>query len=243
MNEEEQNTAKLVKKTAAELEKQKRNKEKTKVNNEINRWAYGYQYEADANYDSDISIDDSYLDEIGGTYKTKEELNEAREKKRIKMKEQKAEVNTLLQNIRMRNLVKSASFQARNNFLRNINGEAGDNQPDLSLYLPVRASVSDSSDEDQSDNEKLSSRGKKEHKSVKPMNKMSRAVPGIIQQNITLERVFYKDLLKLSRQRYITKLNLEFQQKRFTAKQTRKGFIEPPGRNSRNSQLQTPESR
>ena len=64
-------------------------------------------------------------------------------------------------------------------------------------------------------------------------NGMSRAMPGRIQQNITLERTYFKDLLKLSRQRYITKLNSDFQKRKFTENQARKGLCEPPVNSSR----------
>ena len=49
-------------------------------------------------------------------------------------------------------------------------------------------------------------------------------MPGSLQQNITIERTFFKDLLKLSKQRYISKLNSDFQKKRFAANQARKGL-------------------
>lgn len=64
-------------------------------------------------------------------------------------------------------------------------------------------------------------------------NGMSRAMPGRVQQNITLERTYFKDLLKLSRQRYITKLNSDFQKRKFTENQARKGLCDPPINSSR----------
>ncbi len=56
-------------------------------------------------------------------------------------------------------------------------------------------------------------------------NGLTRAVPGSLQQNITIERTFYKDLIKLSRQRYLSKLSADFYKRRFVAVQTRKGLM------------------
>lgn len=60
-------------------------------------------------------------------------------------------------------------------------------------------------------------------------NGLSRAVPGKLQQNITLERNFFKDLLKLSRQRYLVKVGTDFQMRKFTDKQSKKGLCDVPG--------------
>ncbi len=57
-------------------------------------------------------------------------------------------------------------------------------------------------------------------------NGLSRMVPGKLQQNITLERTFFKDLLKLSRERYITRLNSDFQKRKFLEAQSKKGLCD-----------------
>jgi hypothetical protein len=56
-------------------------------------------------------------------------------------------------------------------------------------------------------------------------NGMTRVVPGSLQQNITVERNFFKDLIKLSRQRYLSKLSSEFYMRRFLSVQSRKGLV------------------
>lgn len=62
---------------------------------------------------------------------------------------------------------------------------------------------------------------------------MSRAMPGKIQQNITLERTFFKDLLKLSRERYLTRINSDYQKRKFTDSQTKKGLCDERGGSTR----------
>lgn len=59
-------------------------------------------------------------------------------------------------------------------------------------------------------------------------NGMSRAIPGVLQQNITLERTYYNDLILLSKQRYTLKRSMEYQQKIFLNKQEMKGLINGP---------------
>ena len=256
MQEEEstQGFASKIAQTASQIEKQKRTKEKMKVNNEIHRWALGYEYTNDIPNDSDESIDDSYLDELEGLYKTREELEEARAKKKKRLKEQKIQVTNLLESIRRRSLPKSDNYQKRSKFFQDIN-ETQSNEPiiilnnlnnltvgnlnmitpakDRNVYLtsstnqvnPLESSDDERRDDHSNENE---NNIKKDKKLFKTKNKMSRAIPGIIQQNITLERVFYKDLLKLSRQRYITKQSIEFQAKNFSEMQQRKGLIDSP---------------
>ncbi len=69
-------------------------------------------------------------------------------------------------------------------------------------------------------------------------NGLSRAVPGKLQQNITLERNFFRDLLKLSRQRYLVKINTDYQKRKFTDIQAKKGLCEIPGtERSKHSEL------
>ena len=58
---------------------------------------------------------------------------------------------------------------------------------------------------------------------------ISRNMPGNLQQNITIERTFLKDLLKLSKQRYFAKLGFEFEMRRFTARQETRGCIKADG--------------
>jgi hypothetical protein len=57
-------------------------------------------------------------------------------------------------------------------------------------------------------------------------NGMTRAVPGSLQQNITVERTFFKELLDLSKQRYMYRLGADFKKRQFQARQERKGLLE-----------------
>lgn len=50
-------------------------------------------------------------------------------------------------------------------------------------------------------------------------------MPGTIQKNITIERVLFKDLLKLSKQRFASQKDTEFQKRGFTANQAKKGIF------------------
>jgi hypothetical protein len=69
-------------------------------------------------------------------------------------------------------------------------------------------------------------------------NEMLRAVPGSLQQNITLERNLFRDLMRLSRQRYLFRLGSDFQRNQFSANQIRKGFL-PDKSNGNNSGAQS----
>jgi len=88
--------------------------------------------------------------------------------------------------------------------------------------------INDQTEEEEEDEHEKKSHKKKSRDESKKFRSISsgisRAVPGSLQQNITIERNFFKDLLKLSKQRYITKINADFQKKRFLIKQTNKGL-------------------
>jgi hypothetical protein len=234
--------------TGRKIVKQKRENEKMKINNEVTRWAFGYKFDADvvADQDSDYSLNDEYLDELGGVYKTKEELAEVRLKKKKKFREQKVEVKNLMDMLRRRDLTNNETYQSKSKFLSMIEAEAKKektadaaaaaavavanfNVPSMNIDSIMTFDDMNKEDVlsgDDGNSGYDSSKEKKDKKHFKS-NKMSRAQPGIIQQNITVERVFLKDLLKLSRQRYIAKLGMEFQSKRFTEKQQRKGLMDP----------------
>jgi hypothetical protein len=219
------------------IERQKRDNEKLKINNEVTRWAFGHKNDAEIDQDSDNSLNDEYLDEIGVGYKTKEELAEAKLKKKKKLKEQKAEIKNLMESMRRRSLTNNETYQSKSRFLSLFDGDA---QNDLaaaaanfnipSMNMDSIMTFDDINKEDVLSGDEGSSgydsSKEKRDKSQLKSNKMSRAQPGIIQQNITVERVFLKDLLKLSRQRYIAKLGMEFQAKCFTEKQQRKGLMD-----------------
>jgi len=61
-------------------------------------------------------------------------------------------------------------------------------------------------------------------------NSMSRSVPGNLQKNVTAERKFLKELLKLSQQRYIELINIDYQKKMFITRQANKGIYVNDGR-------------
>lgn len=248
-DESSQNFQTKIAQTATNIEKQKRLKEKLKINNEVTRWALGYQYEADLNVDSDDSLDDSYLDELGGMYKTREEFQEAQEKKKAKMSESRNKVRELLANLRRRSLTRSVElkkinpyFNKNNNLIQCTILENNPSESKIDLFNLIQSSNFETglgnSEEEVEETEEM--KAKKDKKISKPLNnKISRAVPGIVQQNITIERVLYKDLLKLSKQRYIVKQGMEFKEKQFLDKQEKKGLAATfPG--SRKGSLKIP---
>ena len=59
---------------------------------------------------------------------------------------------------------------------------------------------------------------------------MSRSVPGNLQKNVTAERKFFKELLRLSQQRYVELLNMDYQKKIFITRQANKGIYVNDGR-------------
>jgi hypothetical protein len=220
-----------VTKSALNLQKQKRFKEKLKINNEISRWAFGYDYDLDIDTDSDCSIDDSYLDNIDNIFKSKEELDDFREQRKKKLENNKVVIRNLLERIRRRSLLKSSSYKIKKQFLKNIGNQSEDNKSGnniLNMISKTNNQVNFSGDEDEEDD--IDDNNKQRRKFSIPKsatsNKISKAVPGILQQNITLERVFCKDILKLSKQRYISKQGFDFQMRLFKEKQNRKGLID-----------------
>jgi hypothetical protein len=56
-------------------------------------------------------------------------------------------------------------------------------------------------------------------------NSMSRTMPGVNHKNVSIERMFVKDMMELSHQRYLNLLNINFQNRIFTDKQMNKGIL------------------
>ena len=106
------------------------------------------------------------------------------------------------------------------------------NDDDKPGELPsfIKKNQEDSKNEEEKENENE----KKERPSSglikKGNNSMSRSVPGNLQKNVTAERKFFKELLRLSQQRYVELLNMDYQKKIFITRQANKGIYVNDGR-------------
>ena len=109
---------------------------------------------------------------------------------------------------------------------------------DMRAYEAIKTDMEEANREkEEEDRNKALKEEVKSEKSIKyknAKNGLSRMVPGKLQQNITLERTFFRDLLKLSRERYITRLNSDYQKRKFVEAQSKKGLCDY-GRRSNSS--------
>jgi len=107
---------------------------------------------------------------------------------------------------------------------------------DIRAYEAIKADMEEAERErEEEERNKAPKEEVKSDKSIKyknAKNGLSRMVPGKLQQNITLERAFFKDLLKLSRERYITRLNSDYQKRKFVEAQSKKGLCDEDKRSS-----------
>ncbi|CAF0813615.1 unnamed protein product [Brachionus calyciflorus] len=93
---------------------------------------------------------------------------------------------------------------------------------------PQKVQIEHKLDENEPKNQIKKSKNSTKQKFDHISNGMSRALPGVLQQNITIERNYFKDLILLSKQRYTVLKSLDFEKKMFTRKQDQKGFIKTP---------------
>ena len=213
----------------------KKSKFKTKfqIPSEVERWALGAQDEEVRNEsDDDIeNIDDTYLKflaEIDTRLDSEEALDE------VKTEEsQREKIRSILLNVRKNKELKkklSKSF-SRSKTIAEIALESLPVKEEQKKSVDVKIIDDDKEDEEIQIKPKSAKKQNNVDTSFKfksVNNGLTRAVPGSLQQNITVERTFFKDLLKLSKQRYLYKLGSDFQMRRFTAKQERKGLIVKP---------------
>jgi hypothetical protein len=211
----------------SELKKTKQSR--FKLPSEIERWAYSNESTDEPskinNENDDYEdIDDSYL-------QIYDDPNDR--KKVIDKNEQKKRVVEILNQVKSRKLARTADITTKkrnsfNSLISNIisansNFDLIKQEQSLSMLK-----INDQTEEEEEDEHEKKSHKKKPRDESKKFRSISsgisRAVPGSLQQNITIERNFFKDLLKLSKQRYITKINADFQKKRFLIKQTNKGL-------------------
>lgn len=178
--------------------KKKENKfnlSKLRLPHEFENWALN---EKDSNYQLSISndfADNSHLE--NKSLFTNEINNQKDWEKRLKIREI---------------LTKSRKNIARNN-VKLIN-------PKFSNYKIKKEFENETKDIKKIDNKKF----EKQHYEFNS-NGMNGAISGLSQQNITLERAYYNDLILLSKQRFIIKRNMEYQQKMFRKKQEFKGLL------------------
>ena len=212
-------------------------KSKFQIPSEVERWALGTQDEV-VKYDSDDgieNIDDTYLKflaEIDTRIEPEENVDE------IKTEDQQREkIRNILLNVRRNKELKkklSKSF-SRSKTIAEIALEAMPAKEENKKSVDVKIVDDDKEDEDMHGHSKKKSNHQNVDTSFKfksVNNGLTRAVPGSLQQNITVERTFFKDLLKLSKQRYLYKMSSDFQKRQFTAKQERKGLIAKPADDS-----------
>jgi hypothetical protein len=211
-----------------------------KLPSEIERWAYSNDStdEVRHGYDPEDfeSIDDSYLDKFDqDSNEKKVKINRLEQKQKIievlrqcksrkdsirKQKKKEDDFNEFISNVISANSnlnLADSNDQMKKNSLENH-----------SIIKVVEEQQHRSTEEEENlDGKKVKSfrRNESSRKFNTVNSGISRAMPGSLQQNITIERNFFKDLLKLSKQRYISKLNTEFQKKRFINDQARKGLF------------------
>ena len=211
-----------------------------KLPSEIERWAYSNETNEEVRLGFDPedfeSIDDSYLDKfdqdpnekkiIFNRLEQKQKiinvLKQCKSRKDLKQKNKDDDFNDIISNIISAN--SNSTIQEVESLKKNQS-----NMKIVDQDQDQEKQQQHSSEEDESKEEKKAKKLIKRKESSKKFSTVnsgiSRAMPGSLQQNITIERNFFKDLLKLSKQRYISKLNTEFQKKRFVNIQTRKGLF------------------
>ena len=175
-----------------------------KVPAEIENWALGRESNDNSpnvDYDSDDfeSIDDSYVNNMA--------LSDEDEKKELEEK-QRERIRFILRNLQNKDRSKSAKPGETASSSQSQKPVVG--QGNEEVILPKRKSKS------------AKDSGSLKFKSAK--SGMTRAVPGQPPQNITIERTYFKDLLKLSQQRYFYKLSVDFQKRAFIMRQKKKNL-------------------
>ena len=227
---------------------------KFKVTSEIERWAYGHDKDSgdEKAHDSDEikSIDDKYLDTIVPADLKDESLNE-----REDPMDRRQKITHIIRNIREHKQMVTemckkdptlrlelSGYAIKQMTLDNSRKSASQSQTDATLTTmsgnSSKHTILLDSDMNQSKtsvlNESVSDKKLKKESApqqnslkFKPASGVQRlAMPGRLQQNITLERTFFKDLLKLSKQRYLAKVNADFQRRKFAENQTKKGLCD-----------------
>jgi len=220
-------------------------REKFRIPNEIERWAIGQNNDLPT-YDLDEfeSIDDKYLEEIA-TFDTNIEstdkntqnqrihqmLENLRKKKQTKLAKKYKNKIMHFQNSdqfkstsNLSNMTVTSTGSQPNNVLPSVDGMDLQKKPSFAtLTPPSTMSSTNTKKESEKDNNKSKVNTNFNFKNVN--NEMLRAVPGSLQQNITLERNLFRDLMRLSRQRYLFRMGSDFQRNQFSANQIRKGFL------------------
>lgn len=190
-------------------------KDRLKLPSEVERWALGLMDEESKEntsgreqkdgFESDDydAIDDSYLRTIGPVETNKNENNTASNRL---SKEKYLKLQEILYRVKTK---------------QEIDPEL--NEKKFAMYLERLENEETEKRQVREEKKRVASGSGFRFKSVN--NGMTRGMPNTLQQNITIERTFFKDLIKLSKQRYLSKLSQDFYKRRFVKVQTRKGFM------------------
>ena len=220
-------------------------KSKFKIPSEVERWALGQKSSKyECNYDSDEfdKIDDTYLKSLAKNDPTEAEQlekladKEAQENQRLRIRE-------MITNLRRNKEIKKKLSKGFYGVLDTVATQPATGQAAATRAASSAAATTDFTNKVPEDDEiarieneqiqpksetppKKADKPKEKKFQFKSLNNgMTRAVPGSLQQNITVERTFFKDLLDLSKQRYLYKLSADFQKRQFAARQERKGLV------------------
>lgn len=211
-------------------------KTKFKIPNEVERWAIGQRNSKyQTNYDSDDfeSIDDSYIRNLAINDQSENDKKQqiiddnAQEQQRIRIRE-------MIKNLRRAKEIQKKLNKGFYGVLEQQHEQQQQQQSQKSEGSKQNIDGSEKAPEDEevsrieNGNVKLQKKKPKEKSfEFRSMNTgMARAVPGSLQQNITVERTFFKELLDLSKQRYMFRLGADFKKRQFQARQERKGLLE-----------------
>lgn len=212
-------------------------KSKFKIPNEVERWALGqHNSKYQSNYDSDDfeSIDDSYIRNLAVSDQSENDKKQQMSDKN-REEEQRLRIREMISNLRRAKEIQKKLNKGYYGVLeQQANNEANTNATASSNQMN---SASDSQKTIEDEEIQLIENGKAASKTSKKSGKdkkfqfrslnngMTRAVPGSLQQNITVERTFFKDLLDLSKQRYMFRLGADFKKRQFQVRQERKGLL------------------
>ena len=209
-------------------------KSKFNIPNEVERWALGNRNSKyQTNYDSDDfeNIDDSYIRNLAINDQSENDKKQQIADKNAQ-EEQRLRIREMIINLRK---AKEIQKKLNKGFYGVLEQQAG-NEPNKnnSNQINTAASLEKHPEDEEiqkientSSNAKTAKKPAKEKKfAFKSLNNaMTRAVPGSLQQNITVERTFFKELLDLSKQRYLYRLGADFKKRQFQVRQERKGLL------------------
>jgi hypothetical protein len=219
-------------------------KSKFKIPNEVERWALGQRNSKyQTNYDSDDfeSIDDSYIRNLAINDQSENDKKQQIADKN-EQEQQRLRIREMIKNLRRAKEIQKKLNKGFYGVLeqQKEQEQQQQQQQQSSQQIENSAKLNDSASEKMLEDEevlrienghvkdqKKSSKTKEKSFEFRSLNNgMTRAVPGSLQQNITVERTFFKELLDLSKQRYMFRLGADFKKRQFQARQEKKGLLE-----------------